>query len=60
MANTNPTKQDVATIPPFTIPAAQKEALKEIAQANHRDLTKQLRHLIEKCIAESDAPEVAA
>ena len=60
MANLDPTEQDVATIPPFSIPASQKAALKEIAQANHRDLTKQLRHLIEKCIAESDAPEAAA
>ena len=51
MANSDPTKQDVATIPPFAVPAEHKARLKEIADANHRSTTGQLRHLIEECIA---------
>ena len=52
MANSKTTQQDVATIAPFSIPAEHKAELERIARANHRDLTKELRHLIEKRILE--------
>ena len=52
MANRTPKKQDLATIAPFSIAAKDKAALEQIAAANNRDLTKQLRSLIQDCIAQ--------
>lgn len=47
-----PTKID--RIAPFTIEAEKKEKLRLIGRAHHRDLTSQLRFLIDQCIAESE------
>lgn len=47
-----PTK--IVQIAPFTIEAEKKDKLRKIAKAHHRDLTGQLRFLIDRCLAESE------
>ena len=53
MANVNP-PSTIAHIAPFTIEAEQKVRFIEVAEANHRTITQQLRHLIAEAIAEAD------
>lgn len=49
---TDPTA--VAHIAPFTIQADTKARFVAVAEAQHRTITQQLRHLIEQAIAEAD------
>lgn len=42
----------IVQIAPFTIEAEKKNRLRAIAKQNHRDLTSQIRFLIDECIAE--------
>lgn len=44
----------LAHIAPFTIEADKKARFIEVAEANHRTITQQLRHLIDEAIAEAD------
>lgn len=53
MANVNP-PSTIAHIAPFTIEAEKKVRFTEIAEASHRTITQQLRHLIDQAIAEAD------
>ena len=53
MANVNP-PSTIAHIAPFTIEAEKKVRFIEVAEANHRTITQQLRHLIDEAIAEAD------
>lgn len=53
MANVNP-PSTIAHIAPFTIEADKKARFVAVAEASHRTITQQLRHLIDQAIAEAD------
>lgn len=44
----------LAHIAPFTIEADKKARFVAVAEASHRTITQQLRHLIDQAIAEAD------